>query len=67
MNIKKGRPKKTVEDAAQEIDSKEESKPVHVAGEVIAFKNKIFIYKNGSTCTVTYGGCKDKPIEIKVL
>ena len=67
MNIKKGRPKKTLEDAVQELGSKEESKPVHVAGDVIAFKNKTFIYKDGHHCTVTYSDCKDKPIEIKSL
>lgn len=30
-----------------------------------AFVNKIFYHKDGYTTTVTYSGCKDKPIEIR--
>lgn len=58
--------KKTIDDVVTELVPKEEKATYH-ANEPIAFKNKVFIYKDGAHCTVIYSDCKDKPIEIKVL
>lgn len=63
MNIKRGRPKKELETPRT---SKEE-KPTYNPTESTSFKNKTFIYKDGTHCTVMYTSCKDKQIEIKVL
>lgn len=32
-----------------------------------AFVNKIFHNKDGTSCLVTYSGCKDKPIDINLF
>ncbi len=58
--IKRGRPKK--EDSA----IKDSLTPApSTSNESIAFLNKKFIDKDGHACTVIYGGCKAKPIEIR--
>jgi hypothetical protein len=65
MNIKRGRPKKIVNDEANELVSqKEETKSTYNPNETTAFKNKIFINKEGVHCTVMYSDCKDEPIII---
>lgn len=58
--VKRGRPKK---ESAPAKDAATISAPAH--NESIAFVNKKFIDKHGHVCTVMYGGCKAKPIEIR--
>lgn len=69
--VKRGRPKNeedfsdVVKEAlkgSHDADKKEKlATPTH---ESTAFKNRIYHYKDGSTCGVYYSGCKDKPIDI---
>ena len=58
MKIKKGRPKSIRGEGSFPV-----AKKPHHEGSL--GKNRIFRNKDGSTSTVTYSGCKDKPIEMK--
>jgi hypothetical protein len=58
--IKRGRPKKSDQTPKENLGA-----PATNHSESIAFVNKRFIDKDGFVCTVTYGGCKAKPIEIR--
>jgi hypothetical protein len=74
-SVKRGRPKKVAEPEQDDI-TKEALKGSHdaekteklatptPAGDPIAFINKVFHFKDGSTCRVYYSGCKTKPIDI---
>lgn len=70
-SIKRGRPKKlTIDDFSETVKEalkgtqEEETQPKKLPTETIAFKNKRFHHKDGSTSLVTYSGCKDAPIDI---
>lgn len=74
-SVKRGRPKKqlTVDDFGDTIkealngtkETEPETKKLATpTSDTSAFKNKRFHSKDGSTCLVTYSGCKDKPIDI---
>jgi len=74
-SVKRGRPKKeqtedfsdVVKEAlkgSHDAEKTEKLATPHPAGEPTAFVNKRFHYKDGSTCTVMYSGCKVNPIDI---
>lgn len=71
--IKRGRAKKEQADDFGEIvndalNSSHDTEPKKLATpthEITAFVNKVFHYKDGSSCTVMYSGCKNKPVDIK--
>lgn len=65
MKIKKGRPSAPPEKAVDILEKKEDAKAAYNPNDTIAFKNKIFINKEGMHCTVTYSECKDEPIIIR--
>ena len=73
-SVKRGRPKKVKEPELDDITkealrgAQDAEKPEKLATPLptnTAFVNKIYHFKDGTTCRVYYSGCKDKPIDIK--